>query len=277
MCSSRIPTARCIVGPVWPGDSVFPDFTLTRVRDWWGRSVQGFRRTWACRGFWNDMNEPSVFQRADKTMPLDTRPPARRRHDSRSSRGSQHVRHGECRAPPTKGCARLQAERAAVCADARRVRRHAALCRHLDGRQQRTWNHLWMSTPMLLNLGFSGLSACRRRHRRICRASPPAGLADALVWSWARSIRSIAITPSKGTAITSRGCTVRSTKRFAAATSSLRYKLLPYIYTGMEDATRTGVPFMRPVFLDYPQADGFYRDDRDFLFGARPFCGARRD
>ena len=28
----------------------------------------------------------------------------------------------------------------------------------------------------------------------------------------------------------------------------LRYQLLPYIYTGIEDMTRTGLPFMRPVF-----------------------------
>ena len=29
------PDGSIYVGKVWPGDSVFPDFTLTRVRDWW--------------------------------------------------------------------------------------------------------------------------------------------------------------------------------------------------------------------------------------------------
>ena len=47
----------------------------------------------------------------------------------------------------------------------------------------------------------------------------------------------------------------------------LRYKLLPYIYTGVEEMARTGLPLMRPIFLEYPQAEEFYGDDRDFLFG----------
>ena len=46
-----------------------------------------------------------------------------------------------------------------------------------------------------------------------------------------------------------------------------RYKLLPYIYTSVEEMSRTGKPLMRPVFLDYPDAEEFYNDDRDFLFG----------
>ena len=49
----------------------------------------------------------------------------------------------------------------------------------------------------------------------------------------------------------------------------LRYQLLPYIYTGIEATTRTGLPFMRPVFLDYPSLDVF--NDRDFLFGSDLF------
>ena len=47
----------------------------------------------------------------------------------------------------------------------------------------------------------------------------------------------------------------------------LRYKLLPYIYTGIEESTRTGLPFMRPIFIEYPQLESSYDDDRDFLFG----------
>jgi len=46
-----------------------------------------------------------------------------------------------------------------------------------------------------------------------------------------------------------------------------RYKLLPYIYTYVEEMSRAGVPLMRPVFLEYPKALDFYSVDRDFLFG----------
>jgi len=47
----------------------------------------------------------------------------------------------------------------------------------------------------------------------------------------------------------------------------LRYRLMPYLYTATEEAARTGIPMMRPLFLEYPQAPEFFGDDRDFLFG----------
>jgi len=58
------------IGKVWPGDSVFPEFTAARSREWWGALYTDFVRM-GIKGFWNDMNEPSIFERADKTMPLD--------------------------------------------------------------------------------------------------------------------------------------------------------------------------------------------------------------
>jgi alpha-glucosidase len=47
----------------------------------------------------------------------------------------------------------------------------------------------------------------------------------------------------------------------------LRYRLLPYTYTAVEESFRAGIPLMRPIFLEYPQAAEFYGDERDFFFG----------
>jgi alpha-glucosidase len=49
---------------------VFPDFTHAPSRDWWGTLYKHFYSIGA-DGFWNDMNEPAVFQTATKTIPLD--------------------------------------------------------------------------------------------------------------------------------------------------------------------------------------------------------------
>ena len=40
-----------------------------------------------------------------------------------------------------------------------------------------------------------------------------------------------------------------------------RYRLLPYIYTLAEEASRTGVPLMRPFWLDHPDATAFTTND----------------
>ena len=58
------------VAPVWPGPSVFPDFTRAATRNWWGGLYKDFIAD-GFAGFWNDMNEPAVFETPTKTMPLD--------------------------------------------------------------------------------------------------------------------------------------------------------------------------------------------------------------
>ncbi|MDX3381787.1 glycoside hydrolase family 31 protein [Streptomyces niveiscabiei] len=79
----RDASGRVVRGVVWPGESVFPDFTHARVRAWWGelyaeRLAQGFS------GFWHDMNEPTSFAAfGDTTLPRSAR------HDL-EGRGGDH-------------------------------------------------------------------------------------------------------------------------------------------------------------------------------------------
>ncbi|MGW3582815.1 glycoside hydrolase family 31 protein [Streptomyces rubiginosohelvolus] len=64
---------RVVVGEVWPGACVYPDFTDPVVRDWWGslyeeRLAQGFS------GIWHDMNEPVSFAAfGDPSLPRSSR------------------------------------------------------------------------------------------------------------------------------------------------------------------------------------------------------------
>jgi alpha-glucosidase len=66
-------SGRLVRGVVWPGESVYPDFTHARVREWWGglyeeRLAQGFA------GFWHDMNEPTSFTAfGESTLPRSAR------------------------------------------------------------------------------------------------------------------------------------------------------------------------------------------------------------
>ena len=46
---------------VWPGTSVFPDFSREDVRKWWGEKTK-ILLDHGIRGIWNDMNEPASFR-----------------------------------------------------------------------------------------------------------------------------------------------------------------------------------------------------------------------
>jgi alpha-glucosidase len=48
----------------------------------------------------------------------------------------------------------------------------------------------------------------------------------------------------------------------------LRYELLPYIYNVMQQASETGVPALRPLFLDFPDDVNTAKIDDEFLFGS---------
>src|SRR5437660_4916187 len=47
------------LGSVWPGTCVFPDFSRSEVRQWWGNLYQGLLDQ-GVDAFWNDMNEPAL-------------------------------------------------------------------------------------------------------------------------------------------------------------------------------------------------------------------------
>ena len=47
------------IGLVWPGITVFPDFSLKSARDWWAGEVATFARL-GIYGAWLDMNDPST-------------------------------------------------------------------------------------------------------------------------------------------------------------------------------------------------------------------------
>jgi alpha-glucosidase len=257
------PDGSVYVGTVWPGESVFPDFTLSRAREWWGGLYKNFVGMGAA-GFWNDMGEPSLFQRADKTMPLDTR---HRLDDGTTVDhraihnvfGMQNVR------ATYEGVRKLQPdERPFVLTRAAYsgAQRYAATW---TGDNSSTWNHLKMSTPMLLSMGISGYPLVGDDIGGFA-GSPTADLLTR--WFEVGALNPIYRDHSaKGTADQEPWVHGPEHEAIRRKYIELRYTLMPYLYTGIEEMSRTGLPVMRPMFLEYPQASDFYGDNRDFLFG----------
>lgn len=60
-------------GWCWPGSSSYLDFTAPHVREWWARQfgLDKYLGSTLDLFTWNDMNEPSVFNGPEVSMPKD--------------------------------------------------------------------------------------------------------------------------------------------------------------------------------------------------------------
>lgn len=231
------------VGKVWPGDSVFPDFTRARVRDWWGGLYADFVRMGAA-GFWNDMNEPSVFDGPGGTMPDDV---LHRLDDGTTRTHAQlHNAYGMLNARATyEGLSRLQPN----------VRPFVLTRAAYAGTQR-------YAAPNLLSLGLSGMALSGDDVGGFI-GSPPADLLTRWyqLGAWQPIFRNHAATDTRDHEAWVDGPEQEALRRAAI---EQRYRLLPYLYTAAEENARTGAPITRPVWFEYPGAAG---SDRDFLFG----------
>jgi alpha-glucosidase len=251
------------VGKVWPGDSVFPDFTLTRAREWWGGLYREFVNI-GVAGFWNDMNEPSVFETPTKTMPLNV---VHRLDDGTTldHRAIHNVYGMENARATYEGLLKLRPdERPFVLTRAAYAgaERYAATW---TGDNSATWNHIGMSVPQIMSLGLSGYSLVGADVGGFA-GSPPVDLLTR--WYELGVFYPIYRDhAAKGTADHEPWASGPEQEAIRKRYIELRYRLLPFIYTAMEETSRTGVPLMEPLFLEYPNEQGLYGEDHEFLFG----------
>jgi len=268
------PDGSVFSGIVWPGPSVFPDFTRKATRQWWGGLYRGFVSE-GVAGFWNDMNEPSVFNTPNKTFPLDV--VHRIESDDFTARTATHAEihnvYGMENSRATfEGLRKLRPEeRPFVLTRATFAggQRYAATW---TGDDSSTWNHLRMTAPMLKNLGLSGFSFSGADVGGFAGTPPPD-----LLTKW---IEVAAFQPidrdhtESGTGAQEPWVGGAAQEDIRRRYIDERYRLMPYLYTLAEESARTGLPMMRPIFLDYPKAakDGHAIDtdagtEGEFLLG----------
>lgn len=248
------PDGSVFSGIVWPGPAVFPDFTRAATRDWWGTLYQQLVRD-GVAGFWNDMNEPSVFNTRNKTMPLDV--VHRIDSDSFTPRNATHAEihnvFGMQNSRATfDGLRKLSPdERPFVLTRATYAggQRYATTW---TGDNSSSWNHLRMTSSMLKNLGLSGFSFAGADVGGFA-GTPPADLLTR--WLQVAAFHPIDRNHTEsGTG--DQEPWVHGPEQLAIRRRYIeeRYRLMPYLYTLADETTRTGLPIMRPVFLDYPRA-----------------------
>ena len=266
------PDGSEFVGVVWPGPAVFPDFTRAQTRGWWGNLYQQFVKD-GVSGFWNDMNEPSVFDGPGKTMPLNTvhriEEPGFARRTATHAEIHNIVGLENARATYEGLLKLLPDERPFVLTRAT----YAGGQRYgftWTGDNSATWNHLRLASQMVLNLGISGIPFVGADVGGF-NGSPSPDLLTRWVELAAFSpfFRDHATKGSLPHEIWNNGPGPEAIRRRYIET---RYRLLPYIYTLAEESSRTGLPLMRPVFLEFPEIfapayPGFDNLDTEFLLG----------
>ncbi len=256
------PDGSVYIGKVWPGDSAFPDFTREQVRRWWGTLYSDFVHD-GIRGFWNDMNEPAVFRFPSKTMPLDVVHSVEGRQTDH--REIHNVFGMENARATYEGLLRLQPDlrpfvltRAAYAG----AERYAATW---TGDNSATWNHLRISVPQLLNLGLSGYAFVGADIGGFNGSPTPELLTR---WMELGAFNPIYRNhASKKTRFREPWVDGPEHEAIRRRYIETRYRLLPYIYTNMEETSRTGVPLMRPMFLEFPDQPTLALSDEEFMFG----------
>jgi alpha-glucosidase len=263
------PDGSDYVGPVWPanapvnpGPSVFPDFSKPAAREWWG-GLYKLLTDVGVAGIWNDMNEPAVFTPYIHTMPTSVR------HDNDGQPTDHreiHNVYGQLMTRSTfEGLSRLRPdERPFVLTRATYAggQRYAAVW---PGDNVSNWPHLAQSLPTLMNLGLSGFPFVGSDIGGFEQAPSPElytrWLQAGVFYPFMRTHTSIG-TPDQEP--WSYGVRHEAINRRAI---ELRYELLPQIYQAMREASETGIPALRPLFLEFPEDAETYQIDDQFLLG----------
>lgn len=260
----RRPGGELFVAGSWPGDSVWPDYTRPETRAWWKSYLPGFLDL-GIDGVWIDLNEPSIVFPPTESFPVDL----------------LHVGGGELR-PDTHarfrnayGLLMAQATHEGM-REARPNQRPFLLSRsnYIGGQRyaamwtgdnSATWDHLYWSVTMTLNMGLSGQPFAGPDIGGFFKTPSPELYAHWIgVGAFFPFSRTHTVQLSEAQEPWSFGPEVES---IARTSIERRYRMLPYLYTLFYEASRNGLPIWRPVFFADPADARLREEDHAFLIG----------
>ncbi|MGC4117505.1 MAG: glycoside hydrolase family 31 protein [Myxococcales bacterium] len=235
------------VGEVWPGPSVFPDFSAATTREWW-KSLLAPDVQLGVRGLWIDMNEPVSFVTADGKSVPDT--VAADGDGTPTTMGEIHNVYALLEAQATwEGMKAAQPDRRPFVltrAGYAGEQRYVAVW---TGDAPSKWQTLQETVPMILGMGLSGVPFV---------GSDVGGYAGrATPEMFARWMQVGALSPFF------RGHTQNTGARqepwmfgtevedISRAEIQRRYELLPYLYSLFREAGLSGAPILRPLVWDF--------------------------
>ncbi len=245
-----------VTGVVWPGRAAYPDFTDPSTRQWW---AGWYRRLVdaGVAGVWHDMNEPtSLALWGDRTLPPDV-------HHVAEGRGGDHR---ECHNVYGQLMDRAGWEALAALRPDRRPfvlsrAGWAGLQRWAwtwTGDVRSTWDGLRQQVATAIGLGLSGITYVGSDIGGFSGAPSPE-----LYLRWLELSVLMPFCRTHSTARAPNREPWRFDEPYRTAIGRLirfRYRMLPYLYTLADEASRSGRPMVRP--LCWPVASGGSSADR---------------
>ncbi|MBI4979885.1 MAG: hypothetical protein HZC28_20565 [Spirochaetes bacterium] len=228
------------IGFVWPGATVFPDFSLPAARAWWAKQVKTFVDT-GIHGAWIDMNDPSTGKSELADMRFNNgKLPHESYHNQYALGMAMATREGFLKSNPL--ARPLLVSRSGFISTSR----YAAVW---TGDNFSNFHHLKKSIEITLNLSLSGIPF---------NGPDVPGFGgtptEELARKWYKAgflfpfFRNHAILDAPHQ---EPWCFPTATKNVIAKFIKLRYKLLPYIYNLFIEQEHSGRPMLRPLMYDF--------------------------
>ncbi len=258
---AKYPTGEFYTGSVWPGRCHFPDFTKEPVRKWWGNSFSRLIEP-GVEGFWNDMNEPSAWgQNIPNIVQFDY-------DGQKSTIARAHNIYGlnMARATCEGTTALLNGKRPFVLTRAgyAGIQRYSAVW---TGDNEATDEHMLASCRLVNSMGLSGVSF----------VGPDLGgfIGNPSKELYQRWLNLAVFTPffrnhsawdTKAKEPWSFGT---DAENLSIRLISLRYKLLPYIYSAFYQSTQSGMPVARTLAINYTNDEKiwWWSYQNQYMFG----------
>lgn len=241
---------------VWPGTSVFPDFTKQSVRSWWGDKTKILLEH-GISGIWNDMNEPASF---NGPLPDDVQ-------FEYGAHEKVHNIYGHFMAKATyEGLAKNDGGKRPFVLTRAAYAGSQKYCGGWTGDNHSIWAHIALSLEQVCNLSVSGLAMCGSDIGGFGSDTTP----ELLV----RFYEAAVFVPffrnhsAMGTRRQEPWQFDETTIDAVRKTVKLRYRFIPYIYDLAHECEKTGAPIVRPLVYEYP-ADKHVRNISDeYMLGS---------
>ncbi|KAJ6660960.1 hypothetical protein lerEdw1_016980 [Lerista edwardsae] len=277
---------NALIGEVWPGTTVFPDFTNPVATDWWTEECRLFYDIIHFDGLWIDMNEVSSFVKGSKsgcavnslnyppftpkivdgvmyskTLCMDAVQKWGKHYDVHSLYGySMSIATYKALNTLFPGKRSFLLSRSTFPGSGK-------FTGHWLGDNFATWNDIKWSIPGMLEFGlfgypYIGADVCgfnENVSEELCRRWLQLGA----FYPFSRNHNAENLQPKDPAYFGLNSLLVNTTKNYL----TIRYTLLPYLYTLFYKAHTTGDTVARPVVHEFYSDEATWAIDRQFMWG----------